>query len=141
MTDSSGAIKPRVPAYKKEGNYDPPPAAVLNGRLSQHEIALDVARAPLPDGPIKTAIRGIEESPRSDSDSLVDAVGKVYRAVTAKIAYHERELQKLRDSLKPYGALAPQRQNDAPIDETSNAAIRAILDLADKMTHTGETQS
>ena len=36
MSDSG--IKPRIPAYKREGNYEPPPPAVLNGAGKVEEL-------------------------------------------------------------------------------------------------------
>jgi len=130
MTDSGAAIKPRIPAYKKEGNYEPPPAALLNGA---------VASSPDPAIPIK--IRSIEDAPQrvTSSNALIDAVQKVYAAVTAQIAYHERELARLRESLKPFATIAP-RPNAAPDDQSSAQAIRAVLDLADSLNLNGEKQ-
>jgi hypothetical protein len=118
MTEVSGAIKPVIPSYKTEGVYDPPPLGVLNG------------------GHIEPKIRSIEEMPTpsrpGESDALVAAVGKIFQAVTAKIAYHEREAQKLRDSLKPFAGLAP-RPNVAQGGEVSEDSLRAILSLADQL--------
>jgi len=128
MTES--AIKPRIPAYKREGNYEPPSPAVLNG-----------AAASSPDPAIPIKIRSIEESsrpgPAGNSDALVGAVQKIFQAVTAQIAYHEREAAKLRESLKPFAGLAP-RPNVAPEDGSSAQAIRAVLDLADQLNLNGE---
>ena len=130
MTDSGAAIKPRIPAYKKEGTYEPPSPAVLNGA---------VASSPDPAIPIK--IRSIEDAPQrvTSSNALIDAVQKVYAAVTAQIAYHERELARLRESLKPFATIAP-RPNVAPDDQSSAQAIRAVLDLADSLNLNGEKQ-
>jgi len=124
MTEAGGGIKPRVPKYKTEGDYAAPSPEVLNG-----------------GAPLK--IRSIEESPKSapgSSDTLVAAVGKIFQAVTAQIAYHEREAQKLRESLKPFAGLAP-RHNVPPDGSVSEAAIRAVLDMAEKLVPTGENQS
>jgi hypothetical protein len=139
MTDSGAtAIKPRIPAYKTEGTYEPPSPAVLNGA---------VASSPDPSIPIK--IRSIDDLYRVDTDAtparrdtsstaLIDAVQKVYAAVTAQIAYHERELARLRESLKPFATIAP-RPNVAQDDGSSAQAIRAVLDLADQF-NLGEKQ-
>ena len=138
VTDSGATIKPRVPAYKMEGSYEAPPAAVLNGGGGDPhaEGKSSVAK--------RIAILGIEESPpeRRDASStaLIDAVQKVYAAVTARIAYHERELVKLRESLKPFAAHTP-RQIAATDDGASAQAIRAVLDLADQMNLNGEPKS
>src|ERR1700730_249568 len=132
MTDSGAAIKPRIPAYKHADPtaYGPPPPAVLNGA---------VASSPDPAIPIK--IRSIEDAPQrvTSSNALIDAVQKVYAAVTAQIAYHERELARLRESLKPFATIAP-RPNVAPDDQSSAQAIRAVLDLADSLNLNGEKQ-
>jgi hypothetical protein len=130
MTDFGAAgIKPRVPTYKKEGTYEPPSPAVLNGA---------VASSPDPTIPIK--IRSIEDAPQraASSNALIDAVNKVYAAVTAQIAFHERELARLRESLKPFATIAP-RPNVAQDDGSSAQAIRAVLDLADQF-NLGEKQ-
>jgi hypothetical protein len=136
MTDSGAAIKPRVPVYKKEGNYDTVPAAVLNGA---------VASSPDPAIPIK--IRSIEDAPQraTSSNALIDAVQKVYAAVAAQIAHHKREIDghqreiaRLHDSLKPFATIAP-RHNVAQDDGSSAQAIRAVLDLADQL-NLGEKQ-
>ena len=133
MTDSGATIKPRIPAYKREGNYAPPSPSVLNGSVASS-----------PDPAIPIAIRSIEEAPRpgpaGNSDALVGAVNKIFQAVTAQIAYHEREAAKLRESLKPFAGLAP-RPNVAPDDGSSAQAIRAVLDLADQLNLNGEQKS
>jgi len=148
MTDSGATIKPRIPAYKREGNYAPPPAAVLNGSGDEtdlHGTGAEVAgitRQIVSSSPL--AIRSIEESarpgPAGTSDALVGAVNKIFQAVTAQIAYHEREAAKLRESLKPFAGLAP-RPNVAPDDGSSAQAIRAVLDLADQLNLNGEQKS
>ena len=138
MTDSGATIKPRIPAYKREGNYAPPSPALLNGgSVDPHdEGKSSVAK--------RVAILGIEEAPRpgpaGNSDALVGAVNKIFQAVTAQIAYHEREAAKLRDSLKPFAGLAP-RPNVAPDDGSSAQAIRAVLALADQLNLNGEQKS
>jgi len=133
MTDSGAAIKPRIPAYKREGNYAPPSPSVLNGSVASS-----------PDPAIPIVIRSIEEAPRpgpaGNSDALVGAVQKIFQAVTAQIAYHEREAAKLRESLKPFAGLAP-RPNVASDDGSSAQAIRAVLDLADQLNLNGEQKS
>jgi hypothetical protein len=133
MTDSGAtAIKPRVPvAYTKQGNYEPPSPELLNG-------------AKVASSPAAFAIHSIEDAPAgpqkvTSSNALIDAVQKVYAAVTAQIAYHERELARLRESLKPFATIAP-RPNVAPDDQSSAQAIRAVLDLADSLNLNGEKQ-
>jgi hypothetical protein len=101
---------------------------------------MELARKPIPDGPIKTAIRSIQEVPHGSSDVLVEIIAKVYQVTTAKIAYHEREAQKLRDSLKPYAGLSP-RPNDAPIGGITDDDIRALSNLAAQLIQPGEPQS
>jgi hypothetical protein len=52
--------------------------------------------------------KAAEEQPADDvTTSLVDAVNKVYRVVTARIAYHEAEARRLREALKPFAGLPP----------------------------------
>ena len=136
MTDGSGTIRPRLPSYKKEGNYGPPPPGVLNGGAppSVGHPGSPEYRQANPDGP--------KDAPQaSDSDSLIAAIAKVHRAVTAKIAWHEQELKKLRAALAPFGEISPQRQSDAPANETSAAAVSAILSHLEKMVPTTGEQS
>src|ERR1700719_2988055 len=97
VTDSGAAIKPRIPACKKEGTYEPPSPAVLNGA---------VASSPDPAIPIK--IRSIEDAPQrvTSSTALIGAMGKVYAAATARIAELERELAQIREAIKPFATLA-----------------------------------
>jgi len=125
VTDSgAAAIKPRVPVYKKEGTYEPPPAAVLNGSAKVEDLPPIINRT--------------VATPRPDTSStLIQAVQKVYAVVTAQIAYHEREAARLRESLKPFASHAP-RQVAAQDDGTSAQAIRAVLDLADQLNLNGE---
>jgi len=136
MSDSG--IRPRIPAYKKEGTYEPPSPALLNGA---------VASSPDPAIPIK--IRSIEEAPKRDvsSTALIDAVQKVYAAVAAQIAHHQRQIEghqreiaRLHDSLKPFATLSP-RPIAAQDDGSSAQAIRAVLDLADSLNLNGEPKS
>ncbi len=127
MTDSGAAIKPRVPVYKKEGTYEAPPAAVLNGSAPVEELP---------------AIIRPNAAPRPDTSSaaLIAAVQKVYAVVTSQIAYHEREAARLRESLKPFASHAP-RHVAAQDDGSSAQAIRAVLDLADQLNLNGEQKS
>lgn|SRR5215475_12543228 len=124
MTEAGGeGIKPRIPKFKMEGTYDPPSPDLLNGsRVSKQT----------PDKPHRPV-------PPASSDALVAAVGKIFQAVTAQISYHEREAQKLRESLKPFAGLS--RPNVAPDGNVSADGLRALLDLADKLTPTGDTQT
>lgn len=128
MTDSSATIKPRVPTYKTEGDYSRPAPEVLNGNAAPETAEI------IPAFKIASAPARADTS----SNSLIAAVQKVYTVVTAQIAYHEREAARLRDALKPFATLAP-RPNVAHDDDASGAAIRAVLDLADRLT--GEPQS
>ncbi len=120
-------IKPRVPSYKQEASYAAPPPDVLNGS------------APAGERPV--LIKSIEEArpasqqPRG-SDALISAVGKIYQAVTAQIAYHEREAAKLRDSLKPFAGMAPRPV--PPEGEPNEETIRQVLAWAEKNSLSGE---
>ena len=129
VTDSGATIKPRVPAYKMEGSYEAPPPAVLNGSAKVVEDLPQIINRPV-----------AQPRPDASSTALIDAVQKVYAAVTARIAYHERELVKLRESLKPFATHAP-RQIAATDDGASAQAIRAVLDLADSLNLNGEQKS
>ena len=132
MSDSG--IKPRIPAYKREGNYEPPPPAVLNGAGKVEELPPIIGY----NGTVREP--SARPAPAGNSDALVGAVQKIFQAVTAQIAYHERETAKLRESLKPFAGLAP-RPIAAPDDGSSAQAIRAVLDLADQLKLNGEPES
>ena len=136
MTEvSSERIKPPRAAYK-ETPYESP-ARIGNGATpSLHETAMTLARAPSPAAHL---IKGIEEAPLDGNAALIDAVGKIYAAVTRQIAYHEREAKRLRESLAPFASMS--RQNDAPKPTLDADAIRAVLDYADKLPQTGEQTS
>jgi len=136
MTEaSSERIKPPRAAYK-ETPYESP-ARIGNGATSSlHETAMTLARAPSPAAHL---IKGIEETPLEGNAALIDAVGKIYAAVTRQIAYHEREAKRLRESLAPFASMS--RQNDAPKPSLDADAIRAVLDYADKLPQTGEQTS
>jgi len=134
MTEaSSERIKPPRAAYK-ETPYESP-ARIGNGELHHdlHETAMSLARAPSPAAHL---IKSIEEAPRDTSSALIDAVQKVYAAVTRQIAYHDREATRLRESLKPFAAMA--RQSDTEVPSHMADGIRALLDIADKLPQTGE---
>ena len=129
MTEaSSERIKPPRAAYK-ETPYESP-ARLGNGDLRHdlHETAMTIARAPSPAAHL---IKSIEEAPLEGNAALIDAVGKIYAAVTRQIAYHEREAKRLRESLAPFASMS--RQNDAPKPTLDADAIRAVLDYADKL--------
>jgi len=71
------------------------------------------------------------ESAESGSTDLIEAVGTVFRAVTAKIAFHENEARRLREALAPFGQLA--RQSAAPPPDTESATIEALLAVASEL--------
>jgi hypothetical protein len=135
VTEASSTIRPPKVAYK-ETPYESP-AKIGNGaalRADLHETAMSVARAPSPAAHL---IKGIEEAPSTGNDALIQAVQKIYAAVTGQIAYHEREAKRLRESLAPFASIS--RQSDAPIQQSSaEDRIRELLDLADKLPQTGE---
>ncbi len=145
MTEaSSERIKPPRAVYK-ETPYESP-ARIGNGvdvfdearqvKTALHETAMTLAAAP---SPAARYIKGIEEAPRDTSSTLIDAVQKVYAAVTRQISYHDREAARLRESLKPFAAMA--RQSDAEMPSGMADGIRALLDIADKLPQTGEQKS
>lgn len=89
--------------------------------------------APGPAGQIRRATLNLRpaESSESGSTDLIEAVGTVFRAVTAKIAFHENEARRLREALAPFGQLA--RQSAAPPPDTESATIEALLAVASEL--------
>jgi hypothetical protein len=95
-------------------------------------------QVPEASGP-RPVVRSIEEQPVATpvgSDALVNAAAQVYRAINAKIAWHEAELGKLRKALEPFATMA--RQNDAELPTSLQDAIATLLQHADTLK--GETK-
>ena|SRR5712691_176887 len=141
MTEaSSERIKPPRATYK-ETPYESP--ARLGNGTGEASPFYDKPSVGHPGSPefrqANPLIKGIEETPRDTSSALIDAVQKVYAAVTRQIAYHDREAARLRESLKPFAAMA--RQSDAEMPSGMADGIRALLDIADKLPQTGEQKS
>ena len=137
VTEASSTIRPPKVAYK-ETPYESP-AKLGNGteqRAALHETAMTATRAP---SPARHLIQGLEETPLEGNAALIDAVGKIYAAVTRQIAYHEREAKRLRESLAPFASMS--RHNDAPPQSSLEDGIRAVLDYADKLPKNGEQES
>ncbi len=140
MTEATGErIRPPKAAYK-ETPYESP--ARLGNGTGVESSFYDKPSVGHPGSPefrqANPLIKGIEESAPDASTALIDAVRKVYAAVTQKIAYHESEARKLRESLAPFASIAPQRQSDAAVPMTAEARIKELLDLADKLQPNGE---
>src|SRR6266436_4319057 len=134
MTEATGErIRPPKAAYK-ETPYESPARLGNGGAPSLHETAMTLAHAPSPAAHL---IKGIEEATPDASTALIDAVRKVYAAVTQKIAYHESEARKLRESLAPFASIAPPRQSDAVAPMTAEAKSEDLLDLATNLKRTG----
>jgi hypothetical protein len=93
---------------------------------SYEEIPLPSPNGSAP-GPARLNIRPAE-SPESEATDLIQAVGTVFRAVTAKIAFHENEARRLREALAPFAQLA--RQSTTPAPPSDGATIEALLKIA-----------
>ena len=74
---------------------------------------------------------GPPEDAKDPSNDLIAAVQTVFRVVTAKIAHHEREAQRLREALVPFATHA--RQSAAPVAPSDNASLDALLRIADEL--------
>jgi hypothetical protein len=107
-------------AYKEE-RYESPVRFGPNGApvlADQPDLVRSVEKPapPLPEPPSRR--RKTEAPPvvREDTNSvLLDAAGRVFKAITERIAYHENEARKLREALKPYSEFAgeePPTTND-----------------------------
>jgi|SRR5215470_11131049 len=84
-------------------------------------------------------VRSVEEVPtpapaKSTTDALVDAAGKVFAALTAQVAYHEKEAQRLRRALDQFAAVAtPQvRQNATQDVDIDRDLLNKLLQAADR---------
>ena len=115
---SSAPTKPARPEYLQvplplANGADPTPDEQKRAYATSSSKASSLPRpdpAPRPAAPAKTP-----------SDVLVEAAETVARAVTARIAWHERELQRLRAALAPFAG--SQRHNDA--DHKSSPGVEA----------------
>ena len=124
--DAPARIKPPRAEYK---TIPTPSPNVGNGTDT-----FTVGSKEVEQGTSRVRIKSIERD--DSSTSLIDAVNTVYRVVTARIAYHEREAAKLREALKPFGSLAP-RSTDSEAAAIGDS-LRGLLDLADRLNVTGE---
>jgi hypothetical protein len=136
VTEASSTIRPPKAAYK-ETPYESP-AKLGNGTGAESPF-YDTKPAVTGGGGAAAFIKGIEEEPKVGNAALIDAVGKIYAAVTRQIAYHEREAKRLRESLAPFASMS--RHNDAPPQSSLEDGIRAVLDYADKLPRNGEQES
>ncbi len=102
---SSAPTKPARPEYLQV------PLPIANGADPDEQkrayAAKGAAAGPRPD----SAAPRPAPPAKTPSDVLVEAAETVARAVTARIAWHERELQRLRAALAPFAG--SQRHNDA----------------------------
>src|SRR5215467_5033417 len=100
----------------------PPELFVLEQPIEQH---------PQPSRR-RAAIKAVDQAapPRDDvTTSLVEAVDKVFRVVTARIAYHEAEARRLREALKPFAGFP-----SASPDVTGGGdLLQQVLDIAKKL--------
>ena len=123
-----GKIQVRKPA-----GYEsvPLPLPAPNGGVAQPETAALRTATP-PFKPL--ALRPAEDAKDPEGD-LVSAAGAVFRALTARIAYHEKQAQRLREALAPFGSVA--RQSAAPTETPDGDAVRALLRYADVINNQG----
>jgi hypothetical protein len=75
---------------------------------------------------------------KDQAGDLIGAIQTVFRVVTARIAYHEREAQRLREALAPFANHA--RQSAAPVTPSDGATVEALLRIADQLNQQGESQ-
>ena len=92
--------------------------------------------------PVK--IKAIEEVRKDPSGDLAAAAEKLFRAIAAKIAFHEKEAQRLREVAGLYSNLARQSVAEQPHDGSDLDALYRLVDqvVADRLTAPiGDTQS
>lgn len=106
----------------------------VNKPAAYQEIPLPAANGSAP-GPSRPESGRVNlrpaESPESGSSDLIEAVGTVFRAVTAKIAFHENEARRLREALAPFGQLA--RQSGAHDVPSAGSTVEALLKIAQQL--------
>lgn len=72
---------------------------------------------------------GITSAKASSDSSLVEAVNIVAKAVTARISYHQREIDSLRKALIPFQDLAKEgNQGNAP--QVDSDSVEWLLKFA-----------
>lgn len=110
------------------GRLEPPP--LVNWETANHSPILEGKQPPQADpSPIRKAIPPFKMAPDNpppkpgSNEALLDAIDKVYRAAKERIAYHERELEKLRAALSPFGHI------EAPMEQSANTAESLIQSL------------
>ncbi len=92
--------------------------------------------------PVK--IKALEEVRKDPSGDLAAAAEKLFRAIAAKIAFHEKEAQRLREVAGLYSNLARQSVAEQPHDGSDLDALYRLVDqvVADRLTAPiGDTQS
>lgn len=91
-------IKPAKPQYLTIPTPSPTPKEVVGGDGGGK------TRAGTSGGNGRTPVAAITGPPAvpADSAELIKAIAAIYDAVTQKIAFHEREAARLRESLRPF---------------------------------------
>src|SRR5437660_4280403 len=84
--------------------------------------------------PVK--IKAIDEVRKDPSGDLAAAAEKLFRAIAAKIAFHEKEAQRLREVAGLYSNLARQSVAEQPHDGSDLDALYRLVDqvVADRLT-------
>src|SRR5260370_42320864 len=79
--------------------------------------------APVPSPPRRPVPKAVSEVPvKGDTDQLVLAMHPMHTVVTERIAYHEAELRRLHEALKPFSdfAAAPAEGGAQTIEEETS---------------------
>jgi hypothetical protein len=116
-------------AYKEEPYESPvrfgPSGPVL---VDQPDLVRSVEKPapPLPEPPARRRKEPTAPVVRDDTSAvLLDAAGRVFSAITARIAYHENEARKLREALKPYSEFAGE---DPPSTKDDLAVLMKAIE-------------
>lgn len=125
MTESE---KSKIQVRKPTGYLDVPLGTVSHGVKPTGNGGATAGSVPERTAPPPLSIRSIEDA-KDPSGDLIEAVQTVFRVVTARIAHHEREAQRLREALAPFASHA--RQSAAPQPQSDGATVEALLRIAE----------
>lgn len=122
---------------RKPASYAEVPLPAPNGNASQQTPQVNATKIAGLTGYEHLKIKSIEDAKDPEGD-LVSAAGAVFRALTTRIAYHEKQAQRLREALAPFGSMA--RQSAAPAEAPAEDTVRALLRYAEVINNREDQQ-
>lgn len=122
MRDPTDMGSPPIARFKTNG-MPPPLTENEKNTMAAQTFAMNRPASELFCGPI-------EEQP---AGTLVDAVALVARAVTAKIAYHQTQIDALRRALRPFNEMSKHGAASAGASAGADEAVDQLLAIARKL--------